>query len=823
MWSYIKMLTTTIIRLLTFGVLLTAGCCAFAQPAFKKTIAVKTTNPPKIDGNLDDAAWQNVPAATDFIELTPTAGLHEKPEQRTEIKIVYDDNAVYVGARMWETGKVARELTTRDNVANDDFIGIVLDTYYDRINASGFYVTAAGVQYDAKYSNTGNEDSNWNAVWFSSVKVDGKGWTAEFKIPYSALRFSSKDVQTWGLNFVRNRQFAQTKVFWNEINPKKNGFINQEGELDSLEHIKPPVRLALYPYFSAYLNNYPYNKPGIRNTSTQVNGGMDIKYGLSAGFTLDMTLIPDFGQVQSDNQILNLTPFEVKYNENRPFFTEGTELFNKGNLFYSRRVGGRPIDHDQVAAQLSPHEVIINNPAESKLINATKISGRLSNGLGIGVFNALSDPAYAIVEDSLTHDRRKVQTASLTNYNILVLDQNLRNNSAITFINTNVDRFGKDYNADVTGMVFSLYNKRNSYNVSGYTMMSNLFYPHKKPTTGFSYELNGGKTLGNFTWNVVEDLVDGKYNSNDLGIMFNNNYLDHNFNLQYFNYKPKKYFTQWGIFSNIYYSRRYNPSAYQYLNGTLGLNLNLKNFWYVFLNYNHQQEGNDFYEPRITARVFRAPGSNSIGGGLNTNRAKRLHGGMNTFYHKLNRLHGYGYDAEVFYTYELSDKISVGEDLIYSPRIHYTGYSTTDSASNNPVFALRDRQTVENIFNFKYTFNNIMGLTLRVRHYWSKLNNKQYFDLAQNGTLTGLTSTHFSRDNDQNYNAWNIDMIYAWVFSPGSELSIAWKNSALTNTDQAHRNYFYNLHDTLIQPQNNNISVKVLYYIDYQNLRKKKS
>ncbi len=187
----------------------------------------------------------------------------------------------------------------------------------------------------------------------------------------------------------------------------------------------------------------------------------------------------------------------------------------------------------------------------------------------------VSAPAYATIVDSAGH-KRSFQTAPVTNYNIIVLDQNLKYNSDIALINTNVERFGKDYSADVGGIVFNLNNKKNSYNLSGYGMMSNLFYTDRKTTTGFSYELNGGKTLGNFTWNVVEDFVNDKYNPNDLGILLYNNYFDHNINLQYFQYKPTKYFTQWGIFSNIYYSRRVSPSDYQYFNQMIGGLANLQ-------------------------------------------------------------------------------------------------------------------------------------------------------------------------------------------------------------------------------------------------------
>jgi hypothetical protein len=186
------------------------------------------------------------------------------------------------------------------------------------------------------------------------------------------------------------------------------------------------------------------------------------------------------------------------------------------------------------------------------------------------------------------------------------------------------------------------------------------------------------------------------------------------------------------------------------------------------------------------------------------------------------RFNSYGMDAQVYYTLRINNHFSYGQNVTYSPRINYAGYSTTDSVSNNPIFALRNVHTIQNIFNLKYTFNNVMGLTFRLRHYWSKLNDRQYFDLAQNGSLANLTSSHYNLDNDQNYNDWNIDMLYEWELSPGSELSIDWKNSSLVDNEMATQNYLSNLQNTIHEPKVNSVSLKILYYIDYQSLKKKK-
>ena len=183
----------------------------------------------------------------------------------------------------------------------------------------------------------------------------------EIFIPYSAIRFGKKKVQDWGLNIMRRRKKSGQDFFWQQVDPNVNGFLTQEGMLLGLEDIKPPLRLQFSPYFSSYVNRDELPDEGEKVVTTPLSGGMDVKYGINQAFTLDMTLIPDFGQAQSDNRVLNLGPFEQKFNENRPFFTEGTELFNKGNLFYSRRIGSigeKPRHYYDVDGDIGANEVV---------------------------------------------------------------------------------------------------------------------------------------------------------------------------------------------------------------------------------------------------------------------------------------------------------------------------------------------------------------------------------------------------------------------------------------------------------------------------------
>ena len=802
-------------RYLTLFLLLVfAFCNAQNLPKQRQLAAVRTASTPKIDGVLDDECWLNVPIASDFIELRQTPGKIESKDRRTEMKVLYDDVAIYVYARMYDhPDSVLHELVSRDQIGNADFISIIVDPFYDKMNGNGFFVTAAGVQFDAKYSQVGDEDPNWNAVWESAVKIDDKGWTCEMKIPYSALRFSSKDIQNWGINFSRRTQRSNTQVFWNFVDPKVNGFINQEGLWTGIKDIKPPLRLSFSPYVSAYINHYPVNLPGVKNTTSRFNGGMDVKYGINNSFTLDMTLVPDFGQVQSDNRILNLTPFEVKFNENRQFFTEGTELFNKGDLFYSKRIGSIPSYYNSNA--IGANDKIVKDQTEAKVLNATKISGRTAKGLGIGIFNAITNSMQTEVEDA-QGNLHEVETQPLTNYNILVFDQSLKNNSSATFINTNVLRQGSAYDANVSALLLNLNNKGNKYFINANGKMSVL--KGEETNTGYSYTLRFGKQSGNFTWSYNQVYADDKFDPSDMGFFTNNNFLDQRVGIGYNIFKPGKWYNEWQNWFNVSYSRRSTPGDYQSFGIESGSYVRFKNLWSAEMDVNYDAKANNFYEAR-NGQVYKAPENYTIGVYINPNRAKAYNFGGNIRYQEQQLFKGKSYNFYFFQNFRLNDKVAFGLDLSFNPNYDFVNWVTTKGSQS--IFSKYDRRTVENSVDAKYTFTNLMGVTVVLRHYWSDRRNKDFYLLKPDGNLTDYQGPALT-GLDRNYNVFNIDLIYIWQFAPGSTLSVSYKDAAETSDTFYRQRYNKNLSGILNAPQNNSLSVKVLYFVDYLDLKKKR-
>lgn len=807
-----------LLLLLSITGLCLPGRAQSPQPAARQLPATRTLTAIKMDGELDDAAWKTATPARNFVEWRPNAGKPEDSASRSVMYLLYDNTSVYVGGYCYEKSRdsISTELVGRDVVGVNDFVGIIFDTYNDKINGFGFYVTPLGEQFDAKYSSTLDEDPSWNAVWHSATRLHANGWSFEMRIPFSALRFSSAATQTWGLNITRRRNKSGQQYMWSPVDLKNTNFMAQSGTWTGIEQIKAPVRLQFSPYFSAYANHFPAQNSGQKSTTGSINGGMDLKYGISDAFTLDMTLVPDFGQVQSDNQVLNLTPFEVRYNENRPFFTEGTELFSKGNLFYSRRIGGTPLHYGAVSQQLAPGERILKNPQESKLVNATKISGRTKKGLGVGFFNAITREMEATVEDG-NKQVRTIATNPLVNYNIVVLDQTLKNNSSVSFINTNVLRNGRDYDANVSAALFDFNNKKNRYNWNGKFALSRLSDVGGKPSTGYSHQVGFRKTSGNLLFNFQQELADARYDINDMGILFNNNYLDHYFWMGYRWLKPKHFYNRIQVNYNASYSRRFQPGDYQVFFTNINANIQFKNLWWAGVFVGRNASGNDFYEPRMPGRHFRTPGSWRYNLWFESNSAKKYYASAGYFFAFPELFSGRIQELSVQHRYRFSDRFSLSHDMTAGPVKNEAGFYQVKN--DDILFSRRDRLTMENILRVKYSFNNRSGITFRARHYWSKVSPQELFALQKDGGLQAYGPNGVTIEN-RNINFFNVDAIYTLQFAPGSFINVVWKNAIFQADDAVQHKYFRNFGRTMEAPQNNNLSIKVLYFLDYLDFKK---
>ncbi|MBX2841504.1 MAG: carbohydrate binding family 9 domain-containing protein [Flammeovirgaceae bacterium] len=796
-------------------ILLALSINCFGQTE-KTTKAVRINKSPKIDGILNELEWSQAPKASGFIQKSPTPGSQASFD--TKVTILYDNTSIYVGAIMQDISKdsILREITRRDNWGNTDAFGIFLDTYNNDQTAFQFTVTAAGVQLDATISPTKNS-YNWNAAWKSAVSMDDKNWYVEMEIPLSAIRFPKTNIQDWGVNFYRSIKRNNESTYWNEVDPQINGFVNQFGSLYGVTNLKPPVRLQVSPYVSTYINKTSGELDQPASYSQSFNYGLDIKYGISDAFTLDMILIPDFGQVRSDNQVLNLSPFEVKFDENRQFFTEGTELFNKGGIFYSRRVGGKPIYNEDIEDQLAEGEEIVSNPNESSLLNATKISGRTSKGLGLGIFNAVTNDMYAEVRNK-AGESRKIVTSPLVNYNVIAVDQNLKNNSYVSLVNTNVTRSGNTYDANVTASEFKLVDKNNTFAIQGTGVVSNKFggKEFNKPELGYKSSITLAKVGGNFRYSYTNHIESDTYDPNDLGFMRANNEVRHSGRISYNIYKPFGKFQRFSSSLRVNHSQLYRPNVFTSFNINGSLSATFKNFISAGLSVAVLPvESYDYFEPRVEGRFFTRPTYKGMGSWLSTDSRKRVAFYGNLSYYDYNFMDQYYVGVALSPRFRVNNKLSFSTSFNANTKNDNVGYvSEIDETIN---FGLRDINTLTNTVTTKYTFNNRMDLFFKMRHYWSTAEYKDFFELGNNGNLL---ESDYNDVHDRNFNAFNIDMVYTWSFAPASEISVVWKKAILNDEESIMEGYGNNLQNTFNSPQNDSISIRVLYLLDYSMLKK---
>ncbi len=800
--------------------------CCFSQEKSLQTI--KVNKAPSVDGSLDDEVWKLVPAATGFIQNYPHAG--QPASQRTEVKVIYDDNAIYIGAYLYDDpALIRRQITARDEEQQKDldYFSVFFDTYGDKQNGFQFLVTSANVQTDARLSPAfppdfgSYGDKTWDAVWHSRVGIKNDGWVVEMRIPFFSLRFSKDSIQHWGLQFLRSVRRNNENSFWNPVDPQVNGFVNQFGLLQNLRDLRPPLRLSFSPYVSTGVSSIP-TATGHR-TEWLKSGGMDVKYGINESFTLDMTVIPDFGQVISDNVINNLTPYEVRFVDYRPFFTEGTEIFNKAGLFYSRRVGATPANHYAVQEMVDsdPNLEMIRNPGRTQLLNAFKLSGRTRNKLGIGVFNAVTAPMQATYRDKTTGERIKAETEPLANYNIIVLDQALKGRSYVTFTNTNVLRNGSARDANVTGLNFSFYDKTNTYNVRGSADYSKIFGVDSYD--GYAASLRLGKVSGKVQYSASSLLRSDRYDPTDLGYLQTANQMINTGEIGYYQFTPTKNFINYSYTLSAVHSALYEPNKFNNIELSATAFWIFKNFWDLTLVASYLPDQHDYY---VLGRPFekyaRRPQYGYILAEGSSDSRKKLFFNYNllvaNFFKNPEKEY---YRIQGGVRYRFSNKFSLELSHRYETETDYI-ISAGRGLGNEPIMAFVDFKEGESILSGIYNFTPRINLTLRARHYWSHVPVKRAARVDDNGMPVNVNPVS---NTTMNVNYFNTDAFLTWDFRYGSRLIVGYKNW-LGDTEGinglVHRKYLRNFSEQLQLRHGNELTVRFIYFLDYNQLRQKK-
>jgi hypothetical protein len=732
---------------------------AFGQDPEKKLYtATRVSSPPVINGKLDDASWQTGTWIDDFIQYEPFNG--RPASQRTEFNIQFDDNYMYVAIKAFDTSpdSIVNRLTRRDE-ADGDLVGIILDSFHDLRTGFLFGVSSAGVKYDRMVMNDGEyEDPTWDPNWWVQTAINSEGWVAEMKIPFSQVRFDKNNGTIWGLEVGRILYRKNETTFWQHIPKEAPGMVHLYGEMKGLDEIKPRKIFDITPYSVAKTESFkavPENPFLSKGRLSGINAGLDAKIGVTNNLTMDLTINPDFGQVEADPSEVNLTAYETFFKEKRPFFIEGKNITNFGmgigdgengndNLFYSRRIGRRP----QVSPDLEDGWYA-DVPIQSSIIGAAKLTGKTINGLSVGFINAITNDEFAEIDTVGGRMQRMVEP--LTNYFIGRVQKDNHNGNTlfggmVTATNRSLNSTVRDYlheSAYTAGADFTQYfDNKNwvlSFNAAfstvqgskkaiANTQQSALRYfqrpdikysvldTNRTSLSGTGGRLQIVKQNGNWNFMGVSIWKSPGFETNDVGYLREANTILSVLWGQYQQFEPKGIYRRYNINADVYSVLNFDGNE---LAKGLEWNasMNLKNFWRVFTGGSFR--GNNLDQSILRGGpMMKTPGGWDIRFGFSSDSRKKF-----VFEAYSNFRNGYSKSSNSFYTeggfsYKPTNYLVFSFNPNFSKsfsELQYVSSVEVANQTNKYIFASIDRETVS--ASFRVNVNLSPDLTLQ---YWGQ-------------------------------------------------------------------------------------------------------
>lgn len=799
----------------TFLSLIFINCAlqSYAQNAQKKQLDVPELSEVNIDidGHLNETEWA-LSATIETLDQYFPEPAAAPDGVASDIRIFYTQEGIYFAGILKDTrAPILSQLTPRDRVnANTDWIHLIVNPFNDGANDFNFYLSAAGVQGDSRQTSDNDEDGSWNAVWWSAVVKEEHQWTFEIYIPYQVLRIPAGGngiAPAWGFNIKRSIRSDRTMYSWNPIDRNFRNESLQSGLLTGINVIEPPVRVSLRPNVTGGLQ-----KSGDNAWRSTQAAGADIKIGLNKSFTLDMTLLPDFSQVAFDEQFVNFEAFEQQFDENRQFFTEGVNLFNKADLFYSRRIGGNP----QNFTNANLDDLSNTTQQFTRMLNATKLTGTTDKNLSVGFLNAITAANYLTGTDTLGNPV-EILTEPLTNYNVTALDQRFGGNSSVGIINTNVTRSNTDgstRDANVTALTTNLNFFNNSHFFNGAFARSSI-YDTDANYAGNAMAWEMGKQTGAWRWEHGLELITPDFDPNDLGFQRRGNKFHQNFRISHNLLAPNNWFLRRRHRLGVQYNRLYDPSAFERFHveySFFGLTNDFIAFGY---NVEARPEEVDFYDARVWGRYRINPASFWHNAWVSTDFRKplafELRGGQ-WWWADWGARGRYG-EAEIIG--RISDQFNLRANFEFGNN-HQIGWAQTLS-EDSVGMALRHRRNFEQTLRGQYLFGPNSYITLDIRHSWNRIQNESLFHLKEDGRLSPSTAY---TDPDLRINFFNVDLKYVLWFAPGRELNILYRASLANSDDAVALGYFENIERLSALPADNFFSLRLVYFLDYAQIMK---
>ena len=794
-----------------------------------------TTDKPEIDGNLNDDCWDTGEWAGDFTQWVPDEGA--EPSQPTQIKILYDDNNIYVAIRAFdnEPDKISLRAGRRDQF-NGDAVGINFDSYHDHRTGFEFNVTAAGQKIDLILTNPMNADFNWNAVWYVKTGMEDSAWVAEYEIPLSQLRYSDDYEQVWGMHCWRWIDRLQEESDWEPQTSLGAGMLYNFGELHGIKGLPPSRRIEIMPYSVGRLKTFKSeagNPFADQGRLWLGNIGVDGKIGLSSNFTVDLTINPDFGQVESDPSVMNLTAFETFYEEKRPFFLEGKNIFNfefdDASIFYSRRIGHSPT----YSPNLDNNEYM-DYPDNTTIISALKLSGKTSDGFSIGVLQTLT--AIENAELSLSGKTRNVRVEPLTNYALARVQQDFEEgNTVLGGILTSTNRFINDFhlefmnrNAFTAGIdLLHHWNDKEFYvdaKLVGSTISGDAeaisalqnsparyyqrpdanhlnFDSSRTQLSGYGGKIKVGKGSKGF-WRYSSEVswYSPGLDLNDIGYMQTADLIRQENSVSYFVNQPESIFRTYNFglnqFNNFDFGINHLSSG-----GELNVYLEFLNKWAISTSVGYTSQALD---TRILrggyAMLIPAFWSNSFY--ARTDPSEKIFFEVNTSVSLSANQSKKFFSVEPATTLLLSNTLKLALSVNYSSNVDDLQYIETNISDNIPMYILGkiNQHTLGITFRIDY----IITPELSIQYYGSPFasvgkysefknvtdpradNYNERFsllDVVQNGDEydvieynTGRMQPISFHNPDFNFSQFRSNLVLRWEYLPGSQIYLVWSS-----------------------------------------------
>ena len=557
---------------------------------------------------------------------------------------------------------------------------------------------------------------------------------------------------------------------------------------------------------------------------------MDLKYGISNNFTLDATLIPDFGQVAFDEKELNLSPFEQKFDEKRAFFTEGSQLFKKadnggfrgGNFFYSRRIGDDiNLNTDEL---IEDNEELTSYDTKAKLINSIKLTGTTNSGLSIGIINSITDKAYANLKDLNTQEIKNKLIAPLTNYNVISLSQKALNQySTFSFLNTNVNRESDFNNSNNSALVIDLFDNKRKFNFNASVFQSNS--KSFSEIKGFRGGISLSELTGSLRFDIGWNGVDSNYYQNDLGYYNLRNDQRLWTRIKYMTFEPSKLFEKVEGYLWMSERSRFFPKILKSRGARIGIEAISLNLEEIRASFDYTSKYKDFEETRKEDFFIYQPAEYELEFSYRSDTRKKLVYGSGIE-------HSYGVNEQFnedsskteieFYSgYRLSNQFKVELGISNGISKNEIGYVFDEN--DNLYFGNRKVKFTENNISLNYNFNSYKSLNLKFRQFWSSaLYKDDFFLLKSDGNRVVSDKNISDYDPNTNFNLWNLDLSYDWEFAPGSKITFLYRNNIFNEDNLSGISYYNSTKELFEKPINHQLSLRINYFIDFNLLKKKK-